>query len=215
MLSSRFKIILDHSRKHSKPFHQLLECLLCRSFWNGKDGIPPKWDRFLSRSIEECPRTSSSNWETCSSRSNIIHRNRKTCSLPFSTSRNAFSWLRNHFWQNRMRSRSFHKFDERILLHWERILKSSDCVSQHSQIQGGPKVTIPRKKFEYLRYMLTKWVHFFTTDKGVFIGHIHKRNIDKHCFEVSSLIAIKNCNRSRVMKSHIAAFSTNSHCFYG
>jgi hypothetical protein len=28
---------------------------------------------------------------------------------------------------------------------------------------------------------------FFTTDNGVFIVHIHKKNIDKNCFEVSLL----------------------------
>ncbi len=66
-------------------------------------------------------------------------------------------------------------------------------------IPSDPKVAIP-KRIEYLRHSLIKWADIFTTDKGVFIVHIHKKNVDKNCFEVSPLASIENRNLSRVLK---------------
>jgi hypothetical protein len=52
-------------------------------------------------------------------------------------------------------------------------------------IQGGAKVTLPKKTIEYLLSVLTKWTDFSATDKVVFIVHIHKKKVGKDCFEVS------------------------------
>ena len=44
--------------------------------------------------------------------------------------------------------------------------------------------SLAKEKFEYLRHILTKWTDISTTNKGVFIVHIHTKNIVKICFEV-------------------------------
>jgi len=44
--------------------------------------------------------------------------------------------------------------------------------------------SLDKEKTEYLRHILTKRADIFTTDKGVFVVHIHKRNAARNCFEV-------------------------------
>ncbi len=54
-----------------------------------------------------------------------------------------------------------------------------------------PKSSFNAENIEYLCHILTKGVDSFTTDKGVFINHAHKRNVDKNCFEVLERPRIK------------------------
>jgi len=54
--------------------------------------------------------------------------------------------------------------------------------------------------FEYLHHILTKWADIFTTDKGVFIAHIHKRNIEENCFEVSQLTSTRKILEKTLLK---------------
>ncbi len=56
------------------------------------------------------------------------------------------------------------------------------------------------EKIEYVCHTFTKEPDSFTADKGMFIAHIDKRNVDKSCFEVLQLLQIKKPNLSRIMK---------------
>jgi hypothetical protein len=40
------------------------------------------------------------------------------------------------------------------------------------------------EKIEYFCRILIKGTDSCTTDKGTFIAHIHRRNVDESCFEV-------------------------------
>jgi hypothetical protein len=40
---------------------------------------------------------------------------------------------------------------------------------------------------------LTKRAHFFTEDKEMFIVHIHKKKVEKNCFELAALGSISKC----------------------
>jgi hypothetical protein len=50
-----------------------------------------------------------------------------------------------------------------------------------------PKSFFTSEKIEYLCRIFTKGADSFTTDKGMFIAHIHQRNVDESCFEVLQL----------------------------
>ncbi len=59
---------------------------------------------------------------------------------------------------------------------------------------GGRKSHFTEKKIEYLHYGSSKWADFFTTDKGVFIVHTHKKIVEKYCFELSAVTWIQKFN---------------------
>jgi hypothetical protein len=80
MLSSRFKIVLHLNRKRSEPFFIWIENVLNRSFWNGQNRIPSKWDYFLWRSLKKHLRMDSLNWWTYSR--HILQRSLNCWTLP-------------------------------------------------------------------------------------------------------------------------------------
>jgi hypothetical protein len=51
----------------------------------------------------------------------------------------------------------------------------------------GHKSSFTSEKIEYLCRIFTEGADSFTTNKGMFIAHIHQRNVDESCFEVLQL----------------------------
>jgi hypothetical protein len=66
--------------------------------------------------------------------------------------------------------------------------------SAYTSIYRVAQKSVYREKIEYLHYGSSKRADFFTTDKGVFIVHTHKENVEKHCFELSSVTWIQKFN---------------------
>ena len=72
-----------------------------------------------------------------------------------------------------------------------------------AHITGWSERSFRAEKLEYLFHILTKGADSFTTDKRMFIAHIHKRNVDKNCFGVLQLPCIKNGTLHDLSKNHI------------
>ena len=89
---TRIRSVYEGTR--SLPFHMIIECflpvsksffiwienVLNRSFWNGQDRIPSKWDYFLWRSLEKQLRMNSLNWWTDST--HILRRSLNCWTVP-------------------------------------------------------------------------------------------------------------------------------------
>jgi hypothetical protein len=72
-----FHTVMEWFSLGSKSFFIWIESFLNRSFWNGQDRIPSKWDYFLWRSLEKHVRMDSLNWWTHSRRSKTILRKKE------------------------------------------------------------------------------------------------------------------------------------------
>ena len=59
------------------------------------------------------------------------------------------------------------------------------------KIQGGAKVTIPKKKFVYLPHGLSKGADFFINDRDMFKLYIHTDTLEKNPCQITLLNSTK------------------------